>query len=585
YWRIPSHIGKHPEGLKGTLETLKYGFYPGRSILKLDTLTRWGIGGRTLREDPRHRGKPDYSIFKGLSRDEERWNLYLKLFGRDFQYASCFDNWPAFMALQNTRLPNTRGTPADYAEAAKLAAYVIQAQKEIQGHTAHWWEVKNESTISSEWVLHGEPGVDSWLELAKFHNTMADVIHRYHPEIKVGGPTSAWMALHFRDFELARKQLRFMDRTKDHLDFYSHHFYEGKKLILSSGERYWQGYLLGRLEGCLDLLRNHMVLTNNVKPFIISETGTLCDFTSELNLWINSKNLSSYLIRYLERPDVRLISLWFIPVPWWNKESPILFEYTADNQLRLRPKATWWMKLWKDFRGVRIGAEPGDNGLRHVHLHAARDGKVIYLAVNNLNPFRLALNLDFGIDPALIRSISQTRFYFDRGKMHFEILSHRPGDKLPVAVEETTMIRIELKDELPFTGAVNEVTVYGDRTLIPTGRPEDVHIMVPRGDLEYAYLRICASREGGFTAPLRVLVNGKVLAEKAVLTLQPGKKDNWWSWVKIPVPPTLLRDGKSNTIRAEIKEEGGYITTVALVGAYRKSPDWALEQSQTGMHK
>ena len=43
--------------------------------------------------------------------------------------------------------------------------------------------------------------------------------------MKVGGPTSAWL-VPAGDFKVWKNHVRFMDLTKEHLDFYSHHFYE-----------------------------------------------------------------------------------------------------------------------------------------------------------------------------------------------------------------------------------------------------------------------------------------------------------------------------------------------------------------------
>ena len=62
--------------------------------------------------------------------------------------------------------------------------------------------------------------------LEKFHNRVAKAIHSRSPKTMVGGPSSAWMQVQVSDFGLYRNQVRFMDLTRDRLDFYSHHFYE-----------------------------------------------------------------------------------------------------------------------------------------------------------------------------------------------------------------------------------------------------------------------------------------------------------------------------------------------------------------------
>ena len=94
------------------------------------------------------------------------------------------------------------------------------------GRTATWWEVKNESSIKAEWDYHWRKGVDSWALLADLHNQVADKVHAEVPGVKIAGPASAWMQVQVQDFTLWKKQARFMDLTKGHLDVYSHHFYE-----------------------------------------------------------------------------------------------------------------------------------------------------------------------------------------------------------------------------------------------------------------------------------------------------------------------------------------------------------------------
>ena len=428
FWRVASHNNAHPGGLLAAEYCAERGFFPGRGIWKLDGLTHWGYGGRVLKENPKKRGVPVYSDFDGLELDVETKETREDAFPRDFKHANCFDNWPPFMALQNTRAKNHRGTPADFQEAAKLASAAIGWQKAVDGRNDFWWEVKNESTITEEWVLHGEEGVDSWGKLAEFHNIMADAIRSAHPDVLVGGPASAWMALHHADFDLARKQLRFMDETRGHLDFYSHHFYEGKELVLSAGDSYPQGYLMGRLEGCLDLLSSHMVITDNVRPFLISETGTLSDRTTELGIWLNTKNMSSYLMRYIKYPDrIDLVNLWLVPYAWWDKNGHELFNPDESGKLVVDERVGYLLELWRDFRGdrlpYRIQSQATD-----VHVHTVVDGKTIWVAINNLNAHRIAADISLLAGDATVQRVEQLRLYFDRAKIKFETHTRRGPD-------------------------------------------------------------------------------------------------------------------------------------------------------------
>ncbi|MBT3374087.1 MAG: hypothetical protein HN742_16545 [Lentisphaerae bacterium] len=565
FWRIPSHDGTHPDGIVAATYCAGKGFLPGRGIWKLDGLTRWGIGGLKLKEDALKPGKPDYTAMAGLTLDADAKTMREAAFPRDFRQANCFDNWPPFMALKGTRVKNHRGTPADFHEAAKLASAAIGWQKATRGNADHWWEVKNESTITDEWVLHAEEGVDSWGELARFHNIMADTIHGDHPEVLVGGPTSAWMALHHGDFGLGRKQLRFMDETRAYLDFYSHHFYEGKQLILSEGDAFSGGYLMGRLEGCLDLLRNHMELTGNVKPMLVTETGTLADRNSEMGIWLNTKNMSSYLVRYMNQADkLDLVSLWLIPYVWWDKHSHSLFNKGEDGKLTMDPKVGYFLDLWTDYRGDRLPSLVVTRDT-NVHLHSVIDGNTIWVAINNLNPYRIHADLSLMAGSAKPVRVEQLRLYFDGGKVHFETVEHAELSAFPVAVEETSLIKIRLDRPSPATATLDERTFYGDKVLQPTGQPVVFSVKCPAGDIAQADLRICVSRDGGFSRKMTVVFNDRIIRRRMVITPQT-KPGNYWGYVTVSVPPELVQ--RTNTVSVSVPEERGYVTTVALINAY-----------------
>jgi agarase len=500
--------------------------------------------------------------FASLQFDAEAAKLREDAFPRDYDYVTCFDNWPPFMALTGTRIKNHRGTPADFAEAARLASATIGWQRKVQGKPDHWWEVKNESTITEEWVLHAEEGVDSWGKLAEFHNVMAETIHRDHPEVLVGGPTSAWMALHHGGFDLARKQMRFMDETKGHLDFYSHHFYEGKQLVLSEGDTFSGGYLMGRLEGCLDLLRNHMVLTDNIRPMIISETGTLFGRTTEMGIWLNTKNMSSYLMRYMDHPDkIDLINLWLIPYIWWDKNAHTLFNKVEDGKLVMDQRVGYFLDLWQDFRGDRLPIAVATRQT-NVHVQSVLDGQTVWVAINNLNPHRIAADISVLTADVQPVRIEQVRLYFDRGQIHFETVERRDLKALPVAVEETSLVKITL-DRVPvFGGTLDENTFYGDKVIQPTGEPVAFRIRGPKRKPERACLRICLSRDGGFGEKLSVLVNGKQVARNVTIT-PIRKSGNYWGYHTLSVPAKVVRP--ENEVTVMMPEAGGTITSVALI--------------------
>ena len=67
-----------------------------------------------------------------------------------------------------------------------------------------------------------------------------------------------------------------MDLTKEHLDFYSHHFYEiGSMDSYQRVKNEGHSYLQGGFECSVDMICAHMNETKNIKPLICSEYGSL----------------------------------------------------------------------------------------------------------------------------------------------------------------------------------------------------------------------------------------------------------------------------------------------------------------------
>ncbi len=202
------------------------GFFAGRQQTELrDALElAYGMEGfELMKEDPNKKGWHDRSFF-----ERNDFSKY-KDVPKDLEFCMCFNIWPTFMNVEVPKVKNERGTPKDLEAAATLAADLVKAQKRDSGRTATWWEVKNESDIQTEWSYHWVEGYNGWEKLAEFHNLVAAKVREVAPEVKVGGPASAWFHPEKSDkkpFQHWESQKTFMDQTKGKLDFYSHHFYE-----------------------------------------------------------------------------------------------------------------------------------------------------------------------------------------------------------------------------------------------------------------------------------------------------------------------------------------------------------------------
>lgn len=561
-------------------ETLAYykpkGFFPGRQMIKFGPLlekAHGDVNAPKMTEDPNRPGWSDYSFFdRHYQPDEALIRRHKETYPSGFEYAMCLNNWPSWMQPGNLSIRNEKGTPAIelFDAAADLAGRFVEAEKRRIGLIAKYWEVKNESDIKSEWMYHWEKGYDGWQLLADFHNKVALAIKERTPDVMVGGPTSAWPKFDNggeNGFNLAREHLSFIDRTRDALDFYSYHFYEGGELIINDpgSDKNYGGFLAGRLEGDLDLLRNHMLLTDNVKPLIISETGTLTGGPDDVAHWINLKNYNAYMIRYMNRAnEFRLIVPFLIPVTWWDKDAKgNLFAYQPDGSLELT-KQQYYLDLWQDYEGDLVVAE---TATPRIFLHAVKQGNVVQLAINNMNPQRVRVDINADFGEAKIKSITQKRLWLDRGKLTFETSTLNGLTGIPLSVEETSIVTVTLDRPVESTSLLTEKTFYGDKILLKTGEPVEFEVNGPGEDVVAAKLRVCCGRENGFNQDLSVRINGTTFTKDLAYTGKPG---HFFGYAEFTVPPESIT--KRNTVIVDIPQQGGTISTVALLVKFSQQP-------------
>ncbi|MDD7984023.1 hypothetical protein PQO01_03535 [Lentisphaera marina] len=566
--RIYSNIDGPKIHLQALGELKKSGFLPGRQMTKLAPLLEKGFGIKNtpkLVEDPSRPGWSDPSFFeKNYFPDENKISFLNENYPKNFEFVQCLNNWPSWMEPQNIKSKNEKGTPAVelFDSAAALAAEYIEATKRKNGLIANYWEVKNESTIKSEWLYHWEKGYDSWKLLADFHNKTSRAIKKRLPNIKVGGPASAWMHLEAggKDgFKLAEEQLRFMDLTKDYLDFYSHHFYEVKELIINDPNRVnnYGGYLAGRLEADLDLLRNHMLLTDNLKPLIISETGTLMRAQNDIDHWIKLKNYNSLMIRYMNRAhEFKMVIPFLIPVNWWEKGAQdTIYDINEDKTLSPTKQALF-LDFWKNYKGDLISL----NSTNHnIFMHAVKDGQVIYIAVNNMNPQRVKLRLNLPTETAEIIKIEQKRMWLSKDEIKYDTHILKDLSKIPLSVEETSIIKITLDRDSKFISSQKEQTFFGDKVLQDTGQNSAFKISCPAEDIQAAKLRVCFGRKDGFQKNLSLTFNGELYTSSLKRT---NKSGNFFGYEEFIIPPNIIKS--KNEVKVYIPQYGGKISSVAL---------------------
>lgn len=488
-------------------------FLPGRQITKMQYALVQGYSPNQpkLVESSSRKGYADLSFFDRYDASP-RARYAIEPF-RNIDYAMCLDNWPDFMSLAHVG----RGTPKveHFDAAAEVAGAFIEDQVKDGGRTATWWEVKNESTIKSEWDYHWAD--NSWPLLADFHNRVADQIHTRSPATKVGGPSSAWMQIQTNDFGLYRSQRDFMDRTRGKLDFYSHHFYEDFSTVGAwhRRESTYTNYLLGRLESILDMLQAHMRGTDNVRPILITECGSLQPGRGPSDYWLRLRSFSAYMHKFLQRPnEIDLcVPFAFLNVPWNPGSGNAVFIPKEGQPTNgsidgyEKTPVGHFFDLWREFDGRRL---PVKHERQWLDATAVHKGKKLYVALTNMSGQRLSVNLA-GIDPDRFESAFQRRLYYRDGNVHYRDRVNLPDlSAVEVDVEETTLVIIDLKDPLVLDGVLERTFAYAPDTAIKADKPSRFRIEVKdHTNVEEAVLVVGVHRNGGLASPLRGTFNGR----------------------------------------------------------------------------
>jgi agarase len=561
--------GVHPSQEKWAQER---NFSPGRQITKLEYLLVRGYNPNQpkLQERSDKPGHADLTFFQKYDSRPSIVNAikpYQKI-----KYASCLDNYPDFMSVEHVG----RGTPLEkYFDAgAELAGALVADQIADGGRTADYWEVKNESTIKSEWAYHWDK--NAWDLLAEFHNKVADQIHSKAPQVKVGGPTSAWMQLQVNDFGLYRSQLKFMDLTRGKLDFYSHHFYEDFNTIGIWERRAssYSNYLSGRMESLIDMLQAHMHNTDNVRPILITECGSLQPGNGPSDYWLRIRSYSAYTHKLLRRPHQIDLSVpfAFLSVHWNPNSGDAAFipnegEPANVDISKLNPTpVTHFFNLWRDFNGRRLVV---NHDRRWLDATAVYDDNKVYVALTNMGGQRLEVNLS-GLNGAeKPTSISQRRCFYSDGEVVY-----RDDEKLsdlsaiPVDVEETSIVVIELPSNVKVSDVLKSSFGYAGKAAVKIDQPQILEIKAPVAPekIESAQLIVGVFREGGMEKPIQLKVNGQTFQIDAEF----GKGINHlFEQTKIDMPVRILKSRNKVEFEAQ---EGTVITSVHMECLSRSKP-------------
>ncbi|OON95007.1 MAG: hypothetical protein ATN31_02135 [Candidatus Epulonipiscioides saccharophilum] len=520
-----------------------------------------------------------YELYQpNLKLQQKFENLYPTI-GND--YVATFDGWPSWQWEQGITVDKLSASPAyeHFDAAADIAGHIVKAfNTKFGDYAPKYFEVKNESTITNEWhFFNTESKEVAWNYLTEFHNKMADAIHELNPNTLVGGPSSAFMYLEKNNFNEAKYQLDFMDATKNSLDWYSHHFYENSNLMVNGRKDNSDGFLAGRFEAVMDLLIGHMENTDNVKPFLITEAGNYNSLHTDIDYFQKLTAYNGYMLRFMDYPEVvEMYVPYLYALAGWTPDSNInLYQFVnskAQNQ-GIKDQMTYaeaYVDIWKDFDGKYILSEVVANDElleERVFTKAVRDGDTIYLAVHNLNPARVELDLDFG---AKVISASKKYSYLEYADLNYKNEVVEDLDNIYMRAQEMAMFEIKLEEGTAFDGTLARESYYSAQELVDSGANKIFTIKVDSFDnakKEAATLRVNFGREKqGFDGQMDVSINGTHIGTRSLE--YTNKSGDIFTFMDFDLPDTSVIKYGENEITVSMPT-GGVISNVKLINYYR----------------
>ncbi|MGG1554015.1 cohesin domain-containing protein [Paenibacillus ferrarius] len=554
--------------------TNDWGFTPGRGAFHYSLAT----DNAGLKEDTAHPGYADFTetnkiYAKNQDAIDKFDNLYASV-GKN--YVLTLDGWPKWMWEDPNSAASVHfGTPsyANFDAAADSAAKLIKSiDTRFDGRGPKYVEVKNESTIPQEWWFFLTNPSQAWNKLAEFHNKVATAVKAENPDVLVGGPSSAFMYLEKNGFDEAKAQLKFMDDTRDTLDWYSHHFYENSNLFINDRSNNSDGFLSGRLEAVLDLLKAHMVNTNNVKPIYITEEGTYNTGGTDLDYFQKLVAYNGYMLRFMNYADsIGMLVPYLYPIINWKPTADNTFYKYNETMNGLKEQMTpleAYVDMWKDYRGAFLPSE-ADND--RVYTNAVRYNDKVYVAVQNLNSQRVNLDLNVLTGGTGIANITRKHFYLEKGNLKYEEENVADLNNVYMRVQEMSVFEITLDSNPQFAKTWERKSSFARQELQATSETAPAEFTIPTSiaDLAKSTLRVGFGKDGsGFKTDMTVEINpGSGSGESFTKDLEfTNKSGDVLTFADFKLDPSKVKS--NNTIRITIPENGGHITSVQLINYY-----------------
>jgi len=271
--------------------------------------------------------------------------------------------------------------------------------------------------------------------------------------------------------------------------------------------------------------------------------------------------------KLMQRPDqIELaVPFAFLSIPWKPKSGDAAFipkggkrNNAPLNDCDPTPVSKLF-ELWRDFDGRRL---PVSFDRQWLDVTAVHDGKRLQLAITNMGGRRLLINVSSLVGKLPAESVSQRRLYYFDGEVRYEDdLSHADASAIPVDVEETTIVTIELTEPLKIGGTLERTSSYAAGTAIKSDaafeRGYTIYVDDP-DSVQAATLVIGVHRDGGLDGSLSGTFNGNRFNVDASWA---GEFNNLFAPIKVMLPVEALAE--TNRVKVDARD-GLTITSVHI---------------------
>jgi hypothetical protein len=311
--------------------------------------------------------------------------------------------------------------------------------------------------------------------------------------------------------------------------------------------------------------------SGNAKPLLITEYGSLSGGLQEKDYWLRVSILSSFLMRFLARPDeIQLAVPFLLGYMHWEPGSGSALIHKSPTGEFYYTRNIFFIQLWEDVGGEYVFVNSPDP---KVHVQAWAENARLWVAVNNHSGNRLSMFPHAFLtedSSRALKSVHVRHPAYQEGEFKFIQKRLGPEEAYLLPVSDTLLFCFEFEQEPVARCHLLKQSFYADRIghRLENGQQAAFHIRlsddIPLAELECVVIRLGLLDGMGRGIAPELSFNGRTLAMPFALPTAVS-----FEHLRIEASPgQVLQD---NVLQVRVPEEGDPIgiSHVALELYYR----------------